>query len=226
MAAAEANDAKRPKSDYFSAKFDFTSMKTLESTGLTWRNEPSQFALVEGEGLKVSTNPKTDYWLKTYMKLPANRASGHCLMRPVSNNMQWCAEVTFSLKHDIQFDQAGIMVFSNDSNWLKAGIEIENGRPNMSCVATRGESDWNYLDWPSTEGVKIRVTGTMYQTVCDCQVEYFSEELGVWCFLRDAPIGIGSDGVSVGVMCCSPKQEKDQGMEVVFKSFSLSENDI
>ncbi len=223
MAAAEA---KRPKNEYYSAKYDFTTMKTLENSGLTWRNEPANYQLVAGEGLKVNTDPKTDYWLKTYRDPPANRASGHCLMQTVSNYMKWCAEVTFSITPNIQYDQAGIMVYSDDSNWLKAGIEIENDQPNMSCVATRGESDWNYMEWPAMKDVRVRVTGTMYKTVCDCLVEYYNEESSKWCFLREAPIAISSSGVSVGIMCCSPKQEDSKGMEAMFKQFSLIENDM
>ena len=72
MAAAEA---KRPKK-FFSAKFDSPTLHSLESTILQWRNEPSTYAIVEGEGLKITPKLKLDYWLKTYMQPPANRASG------------------------------------------------------------------------------------------------------------------------------------------------------
>ena len=30
----------------------------------------------------------------------------------------------------------------------------------------------------------------------------------------------------MGIMYCSPKQETEKGMEAVFKSFSLSEQDV
>ena len=168
----------------------------MEDTVLQWRNEPSTYAIVEGEGLKITPKPKSDYWLKTYTQPPANRASGQCLLHPVSKGMlKWCAEVTFSFAPHIQYDQAGVMVYSDDCNWLKAGIEFENDKPNMSCVVTDGESDWNYMEWSTAKDVRVRVNGTLYKTICDCMVEYYDEERCQWCFLREVPIGLSEGKV-------------------------------
>ena len=89
--------------------------------------------------------------------------------------LKWCAEVTFSFTPHIQYDQAGVM---DDCNWLKAGIEFENDKPNMTCVVTDGESDWNYMEWSTAKDVRVRVNGTLYETICDCMVEYYNEERG------------------------------------------------
>ena len=85
--------------------------------------------------------------------------------------------MTFSFAPHIQYDQAGVMVYSDDCNWLKAGIEFENDKPNMSCVVD-GESDWNYMEWSTAKDVRVRVNGPLYKTICDCMVEYYDEEHG------------------------------------------------
>ena len=59
--------------------------------------------------------------------------------------------MTFSSTPHIQYDHAGVMVYSDDCNWLKAGIQFENDKPNTSCVVTDGESDWNYMEWPTAK---------------------------------------------------------------------------
>jgi hypothetical protein len=43
--------------------------------------------------------------------------------------------------HD-QYDQAGAMVWIGRSHWLKAGVELYEGRPRLSTVVTLGCSSW------------------------------------------------------------------------------------
>ena len=211
-------------------RFDFSSMSCLESCGLTWKNDPATAKLEEGEGLRVTPKPKTDFWCKTFREPPVNRASGHALLHPIPLSLQmWSAEVMFTLNPKVRYDQAGMMVYSNDRHWLKAGIEVEGDAPQMSCVITDGESDWSYKTWPTTKDIQIRVLGTMFNRVCECKVEYFVKGDGEWCFLREGSISLTNEGagVSVGVMCCAPKKEHldEEGMDVVFKSLVLSGQD-
>ena len=223
---AEEKPSKRTKMA-LSESFDFTNMKTLDSTGLEWKNEPESFSLDAEAGLRMIPKPKTDFWRRTYQDPPADRASGHALLYEVPVGVQECtAQTVFTLKHQTQYDQAGVMVFIDDHHWLKAGIELEGGVPCMSCVVTNGESDWGYLVWPTAEDITIRVTIRRYPSaVCECKVEYMDEK-GVWCFLRESPISLPGEGgeIKVGVTCCAPKKEKegsDAGMEAIFKSLVI-----
>ncbi len=116
----------------------------------------------------------------------------------------------------------GLMVYLDEKHWLKAGLEIENGKPNMSCVVTNGESDWNYIPWPAKEA-RLRVTVTQYPRICDCQVEYESDDGGEWFLLRDACISLtGEEEVRVGLLCAAPKKEtENDGMEAFFKYLTI-----
>ena len=206
--------------------FDFTKMSPEDPlSGLTWSNPPESATIEAGKGLKVIPKPKTDYWRKIYLTPPANRSSGHALLYKIPTGIDsWVAEMSFSLNPVTQFDQAGVMVFIDGEHWLKAGIEVENGSPNMSCVATNKQSDWSYKSWPTSQGIEMRVEFKRYgENMCECLVQY-KETNGKWTFLREAPLSLGSGEVSVGMMCCAPMKEAGQpGMDVVFHKLSISQ---
>lgn len=216
----------------FCLSFDFSITDTLDPS-LLWKNPPASCTLENGAGLRIIPKPQTDFWRKTFQTPPADRATGHALLYSIPNGVQKCiAQTTFTLKENNQYDQAGIMVFIDDQHWLKAGIEVEGGMANMSCVVTNGESDWNYRVWPTMRDVQVRVEVDWYSGFCECKVEHADlneeggEATGNWCFLREAPIALPGggegEGVKVGIMCCAPKKESDgEGMEAIFKSLTI-----
>ena len=221
----------QPESAPFAVSFDFCNMTTAEleqsASGLCWKNDPAQVVLETGVGLIITPKPGTDYWRKSFRTPPSDRASGHALLYSVPRNVnKWKAETKFTLNPVVLYDQAGIMVFIDDSHWLKAGIEIDGEQPRMSCVITNSESDWSYLTWPTTEEVEVRIQVQRYSIVCEVKVEY-RDENGQWCFLREGPISLPNEDadICVGLMCCSPKQTEndDQVMQVIFKSLAINE---
>ena len=204
--------------------FDFSSTDTLDSS-LYWKNPPASYTLENGIGVRIIPKRLTDFWCKSFHKPPANRTTGHALLYSVPEGVQRCiAQTTFTLKGNTQYDQAGIMVYIDDRHWLKAGIEVEGGAANMSCVSTNGESDWNYRVWPTVQDIQIRVEIKWYSGFCECMVEHM-EDTGNWCFLREAPIGFpggqDSEQVKVGIMCCAPKECNGEEMEATFKSLTI-----
>ncbi len=44
--------------------------------------------------------------------------------------------------YEALYDQAGIMVRLDERRWVKAGIELSDGRAMLSSVLTDGRSDW------------------------------------------------------------------------------------
>ena len=212
--------------DNFSVRYDFSTMSTLEHAGVYWKNDPASANLEEGVGLRVIPKSNTDFWCKTFREPTVKRTSGHALLHKVPDSLQtWCVEVVFTLNPQVRYDQAGVMVYVDGSHWLKAGIEVEGGKPRMSCVVTDRESDWNYLTWPCTDNIQVRIHGAMFNGVCECKVEYLDEGKHEWCFLREGPISLPKGAsMSVGCMCCAPKKEgsDEKGMDAVFRSFTLS----
>lgn len=179
-----------------------------------WLNPPQQYFIDPDKGFCIIPKENSDYWHKTYQTPPANNSSGHALLYDVPTYIKsWKCTIEFSLHPELQYDHGGIMVYINDTHWLKAGLELEAGAIQMSCVTTNYESDWNYLQWLSTAPtVKVAVTVKRYETVCECLVEY-EDENGDWTFLRESPLRLPSKdaSVSVGPMCCAPKKEGSKG---------------
>lgn len=206
----------------FSFNFDFCTMSTMDPS-LTWLNQPLSATFEGDAGLKVVPKPGSDYWCKTYRDPPANRASGHALVYTLPKKTQQCIlQTDFSMKDYARFDQAGVMVHVDDRHWLKAGLEMENGIPNMSAVVTNMESDWNLFAWPS-RAAKMRVTVKRYSSLCECTVECMGDE-GTWSIFRDACVNLSGDEaeVKVGLLCAAPSKENDaDGMEAFFKCLSI-----
>ena len=57
------------------------------------------------------------------------------------------------------------MIYVDENNWVKAGIEYTDGMPRLSCVVTNsGYSDWSTQKWPHfsatdrSTSVRIRVS--------------------------------------------------------------------
>ena len=66
-------------------------------------------------------------------------------------------EVTFELTPVRQFDQGGLFVRFDKEHWIKAGIEVVDGTPRLSCVVTNGHSDWSTQPRPQPAAT-IRVS--------------------------------------------------------------------
>ena len=52
------------------------------------------------------------------------------------------AELRVRGRYQELYDQAGIMVRIDEARWVKAGIEISDGKALLSSVLTIGQSDW------------------------------------------------------------------------------------
>ena len=50
-----------------------------------------------------------------------------------------------------QYDQAGLMLRVDEEHWIKAGIELADGRMWLSVVVTNGVSDWSQQPAPAPD---------------------------------------------------------------------------
>ena len=50
---------------------------------------------------------------------------------------------TFTGEYAAQYDHAGVGLLIDGENWIKAGVEVFDGKRQASTVVTRGFSDWN-----------------------------------------------------------------------------------
>ena len=70
----------------------------------------------------------------------SNRDNGHFFN--CETNGDFTAELRVRAQYDELYDQAGIMVRIDDAHWVKAGIEMSDGKALLSSVLTVGQSDW------------------------------------------------------------------------------------
>lgn len=209
------------KEERFQERLDFGQLERLP-TELYWLNGPPKFELasrgkLSGAGLRISPDGEKDFWQKTFYSPPLIKSDGPALLRRVPDGLEeWSAEVNFSLeKATSQFDQAGLMVYADEQHWLKAGVEVVDGLPRMSCVITNVFSDWSVQPWCSATDVSIRMSYTRKSFA----LEYKAGEK--WHFYRIAPSMVETQPVTgVGMVCCAPKEA---GMTAVFHSFSVSD---
>lgn len=93
----------------------------------------------------IQCPPKTDVWDKP----PATHSfNAPIVYRTSTVGAFKKARVTVSADWKDRYDQGGLALVVNSENgrqWVKSGIEFENGQCNLSTVATAKWSDWSLL---------------------------------------------------------------------------------
>ena len=85
-----------------------------------WLNEPAMWR-EKPNTLEIVTDHGSDFWRKTSYGF--TRHSGHARLVEFPDDSS--IECTFRADFSQQFDQAGIMVWGDEANWIKCGVEWE-----------------------------------------------------------------------------------------------------
>lgn len=106
----------------------------------SWINPPSH-SEVGTTSISLTTDSGTDFWQRTFYGFQNNNAPAYLL--PGEGNFTFACRVAFDYK--ILFDQAGILVWIDQYNWIKASIEFDNDQfSRLGVVVTNnGYSDWS-----------------------------------------------------------------------------------
>ena len=176
---------------------------------------------------------KKDYWRKTYYEPQIIKDDGPFLYYApgLDTNQFYSVTTTFDLVAHEQFDQAGIMLRLDLQHWLKAGIEVVDGRPRLSCVVTNGYSDWSTQFWPHYQTlvndtavlvptVHLRVHWRNASVVVEAQLENTTTQ---WDFLRIAHLDVvdATQVLQAGIFACSPADQR--GGHAVFTQFGIQQ---
>lgn len=187
-------------------------MNSVDLSRGSWLNEPLRSELHE-DGLFVSAQAHSDFWRTTSYGFIHD--SGHALLNVFPQDSS--IEVSWMLDYREQFDQAGLMAWSDEANWIKAGVEFADGSPQLGAVVTAGMSDWSVApvdDWMGKE-VHLRMSRSgdalTIRARCD----------GPWQLVRLAPLD-ESKNWHAGLHLASPSRE---GLTVHFTSLKRGSAD-
>lgn len=175
----------------------------------TWLNEPAVWR-EKPNTLEIVTDHGSDFWRKTSYGF--TRHSGHARLVEFPDDSS--IECTFRADFSRQFDQAGIMVWGDEANWIKCGVEYADGVLGIGAVVTRELSDWStgphphWVDQPVTLRISRKNGAVTVRAKTD---------VSPWELVRLAPLE-GGLFWQVGPYAASPSRE---GLEVTFTDITF-----
>ncbi|APW40872.1 regulation of enolase 1 [Rhodoferax koreense] len=175
-----------------------------------WLNEPKRWSADATGDLMIVTDQATDFWCETHYGF--SRDSGHFLGFTAPD--AFTAQLRIRGQYEKLYDQAGIMVRVDEHRWVKAGIELSDGRAMLSSVLTMGQSDWATSPYEHlAEDFWIRAT--VSQGVLRLQVSADGQN---WPLVRIAPFPIASS-YQLGPMACTPERS---GLRIRFSDLRIT----
>lgn len=175
-----------------------------------WLNGPKVWRAEANGDLVMTTDRGTDFWRETHYGF--TRDSGHFLGFPTGD--AFTAQLRIRGRYDKLYDQAGIMVRVDERRWVKAGIELSDGRAMLSSVLTDGRSDWATGPYEG-DAADFWMRATVAKGVLRLQVSADGKH---WPLVRLAPFPV-APGYRVGPMACTPERE---GLEVRFSDLRIT----
>lgn len=178
--------------------------------GFEWLNQPPSWS-GDATALSLTTGNETDFWQTTFYGFQRN--SGHAWLSPVSGDFTLSATVTGA--YEALYDQAGVMLYLDEKNWIKTGIEYTDGLMHFSAVVTREVSDWSVIPLPeATPADELEVRLTRHDDAV--RVQYRIGRMSDWQMARLAPFSAADS--RAGVMACSPQRA---GFQASFRDIEI-----
>nr|WP_091530773.1 DUF1349 domain-containing protein [Alkalibacterium subtropicum] len=161
-------------------------------------NAPEKMNQTE-EKLVIHTEAGTDLWQRTYYGFQNDNAP----MVQTETDEPYFSFVTKVENESIhRFDQAGIVVYLDSDNWIKASSEYENAEYQRlgSVVTNKGYSDW------ASQDIDAKINTIWYRLSCrrpDFRIEYSlnGEDFKQ---IRICHMDKGNETISFGIYACSP----------------------
>lgn len=172
----------------------------MDISQFRWVNRPQEFKLGPEE-LSVTTQPHTDLWQKTYYHF-VNDNAPMLLMDTEEDYFSFTVKVDVTDSHQ-RFDQAGIVVYLDSENWLKASIEYENQSFQHlgSVVTNQGFSDWATVQIPTkTQSMYYRLSRRKQDFRIENSLDGINFQQMRICHLNQA-----NGSISLGIYACSPE---------------------
>lgn len=182
----------------------------------SWSRQPvHQHIDNDNHHLLVEAAENSDWWTTTAYGFVHD--DGHALLVPWNHDV--AAEVSFLLKgFNGNFDQAGLMVWVDSKHWIKLGVEVSDGHPQVGAVVTNDKSDWSISPVPEWVNREVTVRASRLR---DAVVMRARVDGGDWRTVRVAPFSC--DSALIGPMFCAPTRS---GFVVEFTKFRFVQSDV
>jgi regulation of enolase protein 1 (concanavalin A-like superfamily) len=191
---------------------DASDLESLAAVG-TLTTAPVDVGWNAG-ALRVAAARGSDAWRHTAYGFVHD--TEHGLLAPMPTNS--ALEVSFILDYDQQFDQAGLLVRESPTEWIKAGVEVSDGLPQVGAVVTHGTYDWSVAPVPEWAGREVSVRASRAGDAVTIRARAQGE---AWRLVRVAHLDPDAT-VSAGLYCASPTRD---GLVVTFTGYRTGEPD-
>lgn len=165
--------------------------------------------------LEFVTQPSTDLWQNTYYNFQHDNAP-FVQMKISEKYFSFTVKVKYFSKR--RFDQAGIILYLDSENWLKASVEYENEKFQRlgSVVTNNGFSDWATVDIPSeVKEMYYRLSRRENDFCIENSLDGVNYKQMRICHLYNA-----NDEISMGVYACSPEESS---FKAIFSDMVISD---
>lgn len=183
-----------------------TFAQTLEK--MNWFNEPEKWE-IKNNSLSMSVTPQSDYWRISHYGFTVDDAPFYY----TTYGGEFEAKVKISGNYKARFDQMGLMLRTDEKNYIKAGIEFVDGKYNLSTVVTHGTSDWSVIALDKAPpAVWIKAVRRL-----DAVEVFYSFDDKNYTMMRNAYLQDNTP-VMVGLMAACPD---GNGFTAVFEGFKV-----
>ncbi|GAB2928643.1 DUF1349 domain-containing protein [Rhodococcus aerolatus] len=169
-----------------------------------WTTPPAAVETT-ADGLRVTAVAGSDAWRHTSYGFVHDDAHG--LLAPFGTRD--ALEVRFRLDYTEQFDQAGLLLRAGPEEWVKAGVEVSDGSPQLGAVVTHRTSDWSVAPVPDWAGRTVTVRASRDGDAVTLRARVDDEAFRL---VRVAHVDPATE-LRAGPYCCSPTRA---GLTVVF----------
>ena len=186
----------------------------FDTKKLIWENQPKDYFVGDGR-IEITTENGTDLWQRTYYKFRNDNA-------PVLQMETEEKEFSFTVKADYNsknnYDQAGIVLYLDSENWIKASVEYGDEETSFlgAVVTNNGYSDW------STTRISTEIKSMWFRLSRrgnDFCVETSADGIHFE-HIRICHIFHANDKIKFGVYACSPE---DGTFKANFTQFEMTE---
>lgn len=178
------------------------------STG-RWTVSPAAVDTRDGD-LLLTPAARSDAWRETSYGFTHDDAPALVADLPA----QGAVEVTFTVDLAAEFDQAGLVVRADEHTWIKAGVELSDGAPQLGAVVTLGTSDWSVRPVPEWSGRRVTIRASRSGDAVTIRARVDDEPFAL---VRLAPFPVDVAAVA-GPYACSPTRD-EAGLTVRFHSW-------